>query len=145
MFRKIILSASFLGLLLSCTEISATGGTGFQEAEEKSLSALEWYEKAAAQGKALKQEKLGGMYTKAPNAASEKNTKPEEVSATNKQEELDELLKMHSKALEWYEKAAARGTAPKQEKLGAMYDQVEDVDKPKEVIHEDDDVTDLYD
>ena len=64
---------------------------------------------------------------------------------------LDELKKMYevgnsyAEELEWSEKATAGGTAPQQDKLGAMYDQVEDVDKPKEVIHEEDDAADLYD
>lgn len=80
MLKRIILSASFLGLLLSCTQVSATGGTGFQEAEAEHSKALEWYKKAAAQGKLPKNDELGAMYTKPqlPNAASEKTARPEE-------------------------------------------------------------------
>ena len=72
-----------------------------QGVSQSDYLAMEWYEKAAEQGHAPAQYKLGEMYY------AQWDTVDEE------------------KSFEWYEKAAEQGHAPAQYKLGEMYEQGE--------------------
>ena len=99
--------------------------------------AVEWYQKAAAQGYPKAQYELGIMYgsgetvtsvAKDPNKAAEWFQK---AAAQGYPKAQLELGKMHltgegvtkdaTKAVEWYQKAAAQGIAQAQTSLGWMY------------------------
>jgi TPR repeat protein len=71
------------------------GGTGIPKDEAK---AVEWYEKAAAQGHAEAQNNLGVMYDKGKGVPQDQ-----------------------ARAVEWYRKAAAQGNPTAQYNLAIMY------------------------
>lgn len=109
-------------------------GIGVPLNEEK---AVEWYQKAAAQGYPKAQYELGMMYnsgevvttvTKDPNKAAEWLLKAAAQGYPKAQYELglmhltgEGVKKDAAKAVEWYQKAAAQGYHKAQFELGWMY------------------------
>lgn len=98
------LTILFLALLLPLISMAQSAEECYKKGDEyynkkEYIQAVEWYQKAANQGNALGQFRLGWMYEKGYG-----------------------LWEDYAKAVEWYQKAANQGNADAQNNLGVMYD-----------------------
>ena len=104
--------------------------------------AVEWYEKAAAQGNAGAQYNLGVSYYNGQGVGKDEKKAVEWYEKAAAQSDADAqyalgvcyengkgVVKDEKKAVEWYEKAATQGDAQAQSNLGFCYEYGHGVDK----------------